>query len=123
MAIACWESTSTPPESSSVRSPEAARVSKPGWVRVNFNYFIDEKVIDFVISAVHLVADLGWRLLPQYGFDAWTALWRHRTAPAAAPLSLFDLELGPGGFAYSDRRRHEGDRQAGRLHRRGTPPS
>ena len=89
---------------------------KPGWVRVNFNYFIDEKVFDFVISAVHLVADLGWRLLPQYGFDAWTALWRHRTAPAAAPLSLFDLKLGPGGFAYSDRRRHEGiDRLGGYI--------
>ena len=29
---------------------------KPGWVRVNFNYFIDERVLDYVINAVLLVA-------------------------------------------------------------------
>ena len=32
---------------------------KPGWVRVNFNYFISETVCDFLLRAVHLVADAG----------------------------------------------------------------
>ena len=38
---------------------------KPGWVRVNFNYFISEKVFDFILDAVHLVANEGWRLLDE----------------------------------------------------------
>ena len=30
---------------------------KPGWVRVNFNYFISEAVFDYIVEAVALVAD------------------------------------------------------------------
>ena len=37
---------------------------KPGWVRVNFNYFIAEAVFEFILEAVHLVATHGWKLLP-----------------------------------------------------------
>ena len=29
---------------------------KPGWVRVNFNYFISEAVFDYIVEAVQLVA-------------------------------------------------------------------
>ncbi len=36
---------------------------KPGWVRVNFNYFISEAVFEFLLDAVDLVARDGWRLL------------------------------------------------------------
>ena len=36
---------------------------KPGWVRVNFNYFISEAVFDYIVEAVRLVAREGWRLL------------------------------------------------------------
>ena len=38
---------------------------KPGWVRVNFNYFISEAVFDYLVEAVQLVARDGWRLLPR----------------------------------------------------------
>ena len=43
---------------------------KPGWVRVNFNYFISEAVFEFILDAVDLVATEGWRALPDYDFDA-----------------------------------------------------
>ena len=36
---------------------------KPGWVRVNFNYFISEAVFEYILDAVDLVASDGWRLL------------------------------------------------------------
>ncbi|MDT4974346.1 MAG: hypothetical protein QOG98_104, partial [Pseudonocardiales bacterium] len=36
---------------------------KPGWVRVNFNYFISEPVFAYLIEAVRMVARDGWRLL------------------------------------------------------------
>ena len=64
---------------------------KPGWVRVNFNYFISEAVFAYLLAAVHLVADQGWKLLPEYAFDPATALWRHRRGLVEPPLRLRDL--------------------------------
>ncbi len=78
---------------------------KPGWVRVNFNYFIDEEVFDFILEAVHLVASEGWRLLPQYAFDPATGLWRHRFGPVDPPLSLFDVSFTADGLVYPQHRR------------------
>jgi selenocysteine lyase/cysteine desulfurase len=80
---------------------------KPGWVRVNFNYFISEAVFDFILRAVEIVAADGWRLLPDYAFDAATGLWRHRSGLAEAPLSLHDLSYTDGTLAYTSHRRHE----------------
>ena len=34
---------------------------KPGWVRVNFTYFLDETVADYIIEAVRFVAREGNR--------------------------------------------------------------
>jgi len=65
---------------------------KPGWVRVNFNYFISAQVVEFILDAVHLVADEGWRLLPHYRFEPVTGLWRHRRPLAEPPLSLHDID-------------------------------
>jgi len=50
---------------------------KPGWVRVNFNYFISEAVFRYLVEAVDLVASDGWRFLPDYRFEPATGLWRH----------------------------------------------
>jgi len=61
---------------------------KPGWVRVNFNYFIDERVFSYIVDAVDLVAEHGWKLLPDYRFDPVDALWRHRDGTPEPPLSL-----------------------------------
>jgi selenocysteine lyase/cysteine desulfurase len=77
---------------------------KPGWVRVNFNYFIEEDVFDFILAAVHLVATHGWRLLPHYTFDPASGLWRHLFGPAEPPLSLADVTFGPDGLSYPEHR-------------------
>ena len=61
---------------------------KPGWVRVSFNYFIDERVFAYIVAAVNLVAEGGWKLLPDYRFDPEDGLWRHRAGPVEPPLSL-----------------------------------
>ncbi|WP_241005333.1 aminotransferase class V-fold PLP-dependent enzyme [Nocardioides sp. zg-1228] len=70
---------------------------KPGWVRVNFNYFLDEEVFTYVVEAVRLVAREGWRLLGDYRFDPLTGLWHHRTGPVEPPLRLTDVTYGPDG--------------------------
>ena len=64
---------------------------KPGWVRINFNYFISEPVFGYLVQAVHLAAEFGHRLLPLYTFDASTGLWQHRIGPIEPPLRLNQL--------------------------------
>lgn len=70
---------------------------KPGWVRVNFNYFIDDEVLDYLIEAVRLTARDGWRLLGDYRFEPLTGLWRHRLGPVEPPLRLTDITYAAGG--------------------------
>ncbi|GFO15908.1 tRNA 2-thiocytidine biosynthesis protein ttca [Plakobranchus ocellatus] len=45
-------------------SPATNLIFKPGFVRLNFPYFISEECFDFVVKAIELVADKGWSLLP-----------------------------------------------------------
>ena len=73
---------------------------KPGWVRVNFNYFISDTVADYVIEAVRLVAREGWRLLGDYDFDATSGLWRHRDGPVEPPLRLRQVGFAAEGLHY-----------------------
>ena len=70
---------------------------KPGWVRINFNYFISEAVFDYILKAVELVACDGWRLLPDYHFEPATGLWRHRSGPVEPPLRLADVHYAADG--------------------------
>ena len=76
---------------------------KPGWVRVNFNYFISEAMFDFVVQAVHLVADEGYRLVPDYRFDAHSGQWRHQDGRPKATMSLHDLSYQSGKLEFRAR--------------------
>ena len=80
---------------------------KPGWVRVNFNYFISDPVFEFILDAVDLVAAEGWRLLPDYRFDPVTGIWTHRDGPPEPPLSLRDIAYGEGSRQLSAHRHRE----------------
>jgi selenocysteine lyase/cysteine desulfurase len=80
---------------------------KPGWVRVNFNYFISEPVFEFILSAVELVASDGWRLLPHYRFEPGPGLWSHVGGAAEPPLSLVDVGFEGGRMTWPEHRRHE----------------
>jgi len=73
---------------------------KPGWIRVNFNYFISEAVFRYVVDAVTLVAREGWRLLPWYRFEPATGLWRHAAGSPEPPLSLRDVAFSSDGVRY-----------------------
>ena len=73
---------------------------KPGWTRLNLNYFVSDTVADYLIEAVGLVARYGARLLPEYRFDPRTALWTH-VRHVAPPVRLADLKLDADGTASS----------------------
>ena len=79
---------------------------KPGWVRVNFNYFISEAAFDYVVEAVRLVAREGWRLLGDYRFDPVTGRWHHRRGPVEPPLRLSQVGYDDDG-ALTYPRQHD----------------
>ena len=70
---------------------------KPGWVRVNFNYFISDEAFRYIVEAVAMIAEHGSKLLPDYRFDPATGLWRHRAGPVEPPLRFAHLSYGPDG--------------------------
>ncbi len=80
---------------------------KPGWVRVNFNYFISEAVFAFILDAVELVASDGWRLLPHYRFEPETGLWHHAAGTVEPPMSLRDVRYDDGRMSWPSHRRTE----------------
>ena len=67
---------------------------KPGWVRVNFNYFISEAVFDFIVAGgrARRPATAGGSL-PWYRFEPTTGLWRHAAGSPEPPLSLHDIHF------------------------------
>ncbi|MEE4272290.1 MAG: aminotransferase class V-fold PLP-dependent enzyme [Thermoanaerobaculales bacterium] len=73
---------------------------KPGWVRMNFNYFIPDEVFDYLIEAVRFIADEGWKFLRFYRFDPDSGLWRHRESHRQAALGLDDLRYVGGRLDY-----------------------
>jgi selenocysteine lyase/cysteine desulfurase len=70
---------------------------KPGWVRVNFNYFISEAVFNYIVDAVSLIADAGWSLLSDYRFEPASGLWRHHEGPPEPPVRLSDVHYDHDG--------------------------
>ncbi|WP_308186278.1 aminotransferase class V-fold PLP-dependent enzyme [Streptomyces sp. MNU76] len=79
---------------------------KPGWTRLNFNYFISDTVRDYLVDAVGLVAAQGHRLLRDYRFDPHTGQWHHRSGPTASPLRLTDLRFDADGPIVAPAPRH-----------------
>jgi hypothetical protein len=73
---------------------------KPGWIRVNFNYFVSETVFDYVVEAVRYVAREGWKLLPHYRFHPDSGVWRHRSWETPRLVRLDDLSYASGRLEY-----------------------
>ncbi len=70
---------------------------KPGWVRVNFNYFISDETFRYIVRAIAMVAEHGWKLVPQYRFDKASGLWRHEKGLIEPPLRLSQLSYNANG--------------------------
>ncbi len=77
---------------------------KPGWVRINFNYFLEEEVFRYLVEAIALVAEHGHKLLPRYRFDKTTGLWHHEDGTVEPPLRLAQLRYDDDGhLRYPER--------------------
>jgi selenocysteine lyase/cysteine desulfurase len=70
---------------------------KPGWVRVNFNYFISDAVANHIIESVTFIAEYGYLFLADYLFDPDTGMWRHRNGPVEPPMRLSAISYNSQG--------------------------
>ena len=70
------------------------------FARVSFSYYMSEAVFDYIVAAVHLVANEGWKLLPLYRFDPVTGLWHHANGSARPLLSLHDVSFDSAAPAF-----------------------
>jgi len=57
---------------------EGSVFSKPGWVRVNFNYFIEEAAFEYILSAIELIASHGEKLKQQYNYDESSGVFAYQ---------------------------------------------
>ncbi|MBC6428125.1 MAG: aminotransferase class V-fold PLP-dependent enzyme [Cellvibrionales bacterium] len=81
------------------------RILRPGWVRMNFNYFIDEDCFEYLLRSVELIANHGWRLLPYYNYNTSTDTWRYQDCEKLAEPCLPDFSsdcLAAPGTVSSD---------------------
>ena len=76
---------------------------KPGWVRINFNYFISEPVFDFILDAVDFVAEHGWKFLPYYRFEPNTGQWYHQKGHPEPSMRLGNVRYDSGKMEYRTR--------------------
>ncbi|MCW8916754.1 MAG: aminotransferase class V-fold PLP-dependent enzyme [Magnetovibrio sp.] len=79
---------------------QGCEVLKPGWVRVNFNYFISEEVFEFIVSSINWVAENGWLFLQDYSFDAQTGAWRNINHEPHQQKSLHDIAYEDGELKW-----------------------
>ncbi|RLN65923.1 hypothetical protein BBJ29_009180 [Phytophthora kernoviae] len=83
---------------------EDDEVIKPGVLRMSFPYFSDDAEVEYILDAVHFVADHGWKFLPQYDFDMHTAVWRHTSiseSDLSAKSCLSELQFFSNGISSS----------------------
>lgn len=54
---------------------------RPGWARVGLSYLLTDAEVDYVVRAIALVAEHGWKLIDHYRFQPTTGLWTHVRMP------------------------------------------
>jgi selenocysteine lyase/cysteine desulfurase len=81
-------------------------ILRPGWTRLNFNYFISEETFDYIVSAIELVAEHGWKLLPYYSFNTASTTWSYQATAMQLVSDLstidFNADLKTVFVSYDD---------------------
>ncbi|MBT8098132.1 MAG: aminotransferase class V-fold PLP-dependent enzyme [Gammaproteobacteria bacterium] len=66
---------------------------KPGWSRIGLHWVMDSAEVDYIIQAVHFIAQHGGRFLELYDFDLQTGGWEFRQATHDLPEFSLDAAL------------------------------
>ncbi|XP_037087662.1 uncharacterized protein LOC119108188 [Pollicipes pollicipes] len=80
---------------------------RPGFTRVTLSYLLSEDELEHVITALRLVSEHGWKLLPQYRVNPETGEWRHHSNLVLKERRwLGDIRYGSGRMEYRQRSAH-----------------
>lgn len=76
---------------------EKKEMLRPGFSRMSIPYFMEDAEVDYILKAIHFVAEEGWKFLPQYKFNHKSGAWKHTTRFTKFPnrkwLSHFTINL------------------------------
>ncbi|KAG1696995.1 tRNA-cytidine(32) 2-sulfurtransferase [Nymphon striatum] len=76
-------------------------VLRPGFVRLNLPFFMNDESLDFIINAVKLVCEHAWKLLPLYIVNPETGEWKHHSHQVMKDRKwLGSLSYNEGKFSY-----------------------
>ena len=91
---------------------EGQEQERPGWTRLNLNFFLSEEETDYILQAVRLVAEHGHKLLPFYKHETSSGMWNHisfNTSSHLASLADFKvLNTDPHEHSSSGMEEHAG---------------
>ena len=72
-----------------------------GFTRVNFNYFMTEEDICYLLDAIEFVCEFGWMFLPHYKFDQDLGVWINRDEVEQKQRSwLGEIDYSGGSMKY-----------------------
>jgi selenocysteine lyase/cysteine desulfurase len=78
---------------------------KPGWVRVNFHYLLEEFSFEFMLWAIEFIADYGYLFLRDYSVNSFTGNWTHRDSHLEV-LDSFSIEKDQLRSGYEHKKYH-----------------
>ncbi len=70
---------------------------KPGWCRIGLHWVMDDAEADYVIDAVHFMANAGHLFLKLYDFELATGTWSHKHGASTLPSFSLDEALSIDG--------------------------
>ncbi|MDD4309517.1 MAG: hypothetical protein PHO32_03990, partial [Candidatus Cloacimonetes bacterium] len=75
---------------------------KPGWVRLNLHYIMDNDEVDYLINALNFICEYGYRFIPLYVFNIKNGEWNHRDGFEVPSISLsLDDAVHEGSFCHT----------------------
>ena len=70
---------------------------------MNFNYFLGDEEINYILDAIEFVANYGWMMLPHYSYDKQKAIWINRECenkPSEIRSILSEIDYSKGFMSY-----------------------
>jgi selenocysteine lyase/cysteine desulfurase len=73
---------------------------KPGWARIGFSFVTTEAEFEYILRAVHFIAEHGFELLGDYVFHPESGEWSHRSGQPQPVARLASIEYSDHGMSY-----------------------
>lgn len=72
-----------------------------GYTRVNFNYFITDEEVEYILRAIEFISSFGWMFLPHYKFDIDLGTWVNRDEHEQKQRSwIGEIDYSQGSMSY-----------------------